>query len=58
MWFQSQCTKDVWGTTAYKMMKYWKADHKADIDAFNKRFEKMIRKIIKERGMSLEEFGL
>ena len=58
MWFQSQCTSEVWGTTAYKMMKYWKKDNKDKVDAFVADFEKMIKRIIKERGMSPEEFGL
>ena len=57
-WFQSQCTKEVWGTKAHKMMKYWKKAHKDEVDAFVADFEKMIKKIIAERGMSPEEFGL
>lgn len=57
-WFQSQCVKEVWGTTANKMMRYWKKDHKTDVDAFVSAFEKMIKKIIAERGMAPEEFGL
>lgn len=57
-WFQSQCTKEIWGTTASKMMKYWKKSHQDLVDAFVADFEKMIKRIIKERGMSPEEFGL
>lgn len=57
-WFQSQCVKEVWGTTAHKMMKYWKKSHQAEVDAFATAFEKMIKRIIKERGMQPEEFGL
>lgn len=57
-WFQSQCTKDVWGTTAHKMMKYWKKDFKSDVDSFVEDFKRMICGIIKERGMMPEEFGL
>ena len=57
-WFQSQCVKDVWGITAHKMMKYWKKDHKAEVEAFVEDFEKMIKIIIAKRGMAPEEFGL
>lgn len=57
-WFQSQCTKEIWGTKAHKMMKFWKKDHKNEVEAFVSKFEKMIKKIIAERGMSPEEFGL
>lgn len=57
-WFQSQCAKEVWGTTAHKMMKYWKKAHQTEVDTFVSDFKKMISKIIKERGMSPEEFGL
>lgn len=57
-WFQGQCTKDVWGAKANKLMKYWKRDHKEEVDAFVTSFTKMIKKIIAERGMSPEEFGL
>lgn len=57
-WFQSQCTKDVWGTTAHKMMKYWKKDFKSVVDSFVEDFKRMICGIIKERGMMPEEFGL
>ena len=48
----------IWGTTASKMMKYWKKSHQDLVDAFVADFEKMIKRIIKERGMSPEEFGL
>ena len=58
MWFQSQCTSEIWGTTAFKMMKYWKKDHRDEVETFVENFEKMIKKIIAERGMALEEFGL
>ncbi len=58
MWFQSQCKKEVWGTTAYRMMKYWKKDNKDKVDVFVTEFEKMIKRIIVERGMAPEEFGL
>ena len=57
-WFQSQCTKEIWGTSASKMMKYWKKSHQDLVDAFVADFEKMIKRIIKERGMSPEEFGV
>jgi len=57
-WFQSQCTKDIWGMKAHKMMKFWKADHKEAVETFVLDFAKMIKKIISERGMSPEEFGL
>lgn len=57
-WFQSQCVKDVWGTKAQKMMKYWKKSHQEEVVAFVTEFEKMIKRIIKERGMLAEEFGL
>lgn len=57
-WFQSQCVKDVWGTTAHKMMKHWKKSHQAEVKAFVEDFKRMIGRIIKERGMKLEEFGL
>lgn len=57
-WFQSQCVKDVWGITAHRMMTHWKKCHKAEVDAFVDGFEKMIGRIIKERGMNPEEFGL
>ena len=39
-------------------MKYWKKDHKVEVDAFVADLEKMIKKIIAERGMSPEEFGI
>lgn len=58
MWFQSQCTKDVWGTRAQNMMKFWKRDHKEEVEVFVKDLTKMIKTIIAERGMSPEEFGL
>lgn len=57
-WFQSQCTKEVWGINANKMLKHWKKTHQTDVNAFVSNFTKMISRIIKERGMSLEEFGL
>lgn len=57
-WFQSQCTKEIWGTKAHKMMKYWKKDHIEEVDTFVADFERMIKKIIAERGMAPEEFGL
>lgn len=57
-WFQSQCTKNIWGMRAHKMMKFWKADHKEEVETFVFDFAKMIKKIISERGMSPEEFGL
>ena len=57
-WFQSQCAKELWGTTAHKMMKYWKKAHQTEVDTFVSDFKKMISIIIKERGMSPEEFGL
>lgn len=57
-WFQSQCVKNVWGTTGHKMMKFWKNRHKSDVDAFVRNFIKMISQIIKDRGMSPDEFGL
>ena len=57
-WFQSQCTKDIWGTKAHKMMKYWKKSHKDDVEAFVNEFTKKINLIIRERGMMPEEFGL
>lgn len=57
-WFQSQCKKEIWGTTAHKMMKFWKEEHKDEVETFVADFEKMIKKIIKERGMKPEEFGL
>lgn len=58
MWFQSQCTTEVWGTTGHKMMKFWKKDNKDKVDAFVTDFDAMIKRIISERGMALEEFGL
>ncbi len=58
MWFQSQCTTDVWGTTAHKMMKFWKKDNKEKVDAFVADFAKMINNIIAMRGMTPEEFGI
>lgn len=58
LWFQSQCTKEVWGTKAHKMMKFWKKDHMNEVEIFVNQFAKMITKIIKERGMMPEEFGL
>jgi hypothetical protein len=58
MWFQSQCVKELWGTTANKMMKHWKKAHQHDVDTFVASFKKMITKIIKKRGMTPEEFGL
>ena len=58
MWYQSQCTKEIWGKTAHKMMRFWKKDHKNEVDNFVADFEKMIKKIIVERGMAPEEFGL
>lgn len=57
-WFQSQCTKDIWGTTAHKMMRNWKKSHKNEVEAFVNDFTNMINHIIKERGMSPDEFGL
>lgn len=57
-WFQSQCVKEVWGTTAHKMMKHWKKSHQTEVNAFVEDFKRMITKIIKERGMMPEEFGL
>ena len=57
-WFQSQCVKNVWGTTAHRMMKFWKRSHKSEVDVFVKGFEKMMSLIIKSRGMMPEEFGL
>lgn len=57
-WFQSQCTPQIWGKNAQKMMKRWKRDHKDEVDAFVGAFTAMIARIIKERGMTLEEFGL
>ena len=57
-WFQSQCPKEIWGNKAHKMMKYWKKDHHDEVEAFAESFVKMIKRIISERGMSLEEFGL
>lgn len=57
-WFQSQCTKEVWGTNAHKMMKHWKKAHQPEVDAFVAGFKKMISRIIKERGMMPEDFGL
>ena len=57
-WFQSQCTKDIWGKTGHKMMKYWKKSHKNEVDSFVDSFTKMIKRIVAERGMSPEEFGL
>lgn len=57
-WFQSQCTKEIWGTTASKMMKSWKKAHTAEVETFVASFTKAIRKIIKMCGMMPEEFGL
>lgn len=57
-WFVSQCVKDIWGTRAQKVMKYWKKAHQDEVEAFVEVFEKMISRIIKERGMQPEEFGL
>lgn len=57
-WFQSQCTKEVWGTTAHKLMKFWKNAHQEEVNAFVDAFKEMITRIIKERGMLPEEFGL
>ena len=57
-WFQSQCVNNLWGKTAYRMMKYWKKSHKNEVDAFVKDFTEMITRIIKERGMNPDEFGL
>lgn len=57
-WFQSQCTKDVWGTKAHKIMKFWKRAHQDVVNAFVIAFKEMITRIIKERGMLPEEFGL
>ena len=57
-WFQSQCVNNLWGKTAYKMMNYWKKSHKNEVDAFVQDFTKMITRIIKERGMMPNEFGL
>ena len=57
-WFQSQCTREIWGITAHKMMKFWKKDNQETVKAFVASFEKMIKRIIAERGMSPEEFGL
>ena len=57
-WFQSQCMKEVWGVTAHKMMKHWKRAHQTEVDTFVTNFKKMISRIIKERGMLPEEFGL
>ncbi len=57
-WFQSQCVKDLWGITGHKMMKHWKKSHLAEVDSFVEGFKQMIARIINERGMKGEEFGL
>ena len=57
-WFQRQCVKEVWGTTAHRMMRFWKKDHMDEVKVFVKKFTLMINRIIKERGMMPEEFGL
>lgn len=57
-WFQSQCKTEIWGATANKMMKRWKKDNKDLVCIFVRSFTKMVDRIIKERGMSPEEFGL
>lgn len=57
-WFQSQCKKEIWGTKAQKMMKYWKKSHKDAVDVFVNGFMEKINRIIRERGMMPEEFGL
>ncbi len=58
MWFQSQCKTDVWGTNAQKMMKFWKSENKDKVETFVAAFDRMIKKIIAERGMDPAEFGL
>ena len=57
-WFQSQCTKEIWGTKAQKMMKFWKKDNTAEVETFVSAFSKMINRVIAERGMSPSDFGL
>ena len=57
-WFQSQCTKAIWGKTAHKMMKFWKKEHRNEVETFVNDFTKMINRVISERGMRPEEFGL
>ena len=58
VWFQSQCTKEIWGTKAQKLMKRWKKDNQELVDSFMNEFTELVKSIIKERGMMLEEFGL
>ena len=57
-WFRSQCTKEIWGTKAHKLMKFWKKDHQTEVEAFAEDFAKMIKRIIADRGMLPEEFGI
>ena len=57
-WFQSQCKKEIWGTKAHKVLKHWKKDHQREVESFVDGFVKMINRIITERGMAPEDFGL